>query len=227
MFMHADAEDIVLSRNWVPRSPGTVAAACLGSVGGGFLSQVLRAARGVAEAAVAGRLRRGGGRGLFSPSAGARLGRNSLRAVATFASSLLDLLLMLIAMTFSWPLILSVAAGYGLGALVFGALGEPRFVGGGGNGAAENGFDDDDGEGKGKGGGGATNGFSSPEGIHLHGGTEGVDGAGCCDTGGERTEKEEEEEERKERERSFSQIFFFHFSNSGFFFSLVISSFFR
>ena len=202
MFVHADAEDIVLAKQWVPRSPGTVAAACLGAIGGGFLSQALRAARGAAEAAVAARLLRGGGgggrrRGLFSsPSAGARLGRNALRAAATFASSLLDLLLMLVAMTFSWPLILSVAAGYGLGALVFGALGEPRVGGGRGGVGGGNGGDGDseefcnggDGHGNGKppAAAAATNGFATSEGVHLHGGTEGVDGASCCDMGGER-----------------------------------------
>lgn len=183
MFLHTDAEDIVLARQWVPKSAGTVAAACLGAIAGGFLSQALRAARGAAEAVVAARLRRGGGRGLFSsPSAGARLGRNALRAVAAFASSALDLLLMLVAMTFSWSLILSVAAGYGLGALVFGALGEPRF--GDSDGANENGNCELDG-----GSSGdekvAGDGFSTSEGVHLHGGTESVEGASCCDMGGE------------------------------------------
>ena len=187
MFLHADTEDIVLARQWVPRSPGAVAAACLGAIAGGFLSQALRAARGAAEAAVAARLLRGGEGGLFSsPTAGARLGRNALRAAATFASSLLDLLLMLIAMTFSWPLILSVAAGYGLGALVFGALGEPRLGDGGARGES----------GDGRPPSAAADGFATSEGVHLHGGTEGLDGASCCDMGGEREREGEKEKSR-------------------------------
>lgn len=187
MFLHADTEDIVLARQWVPRSPGAVAAACLGAIAGGFLSQALRAARGAAEAAVAARLLRGGEGGLFSsPAAGARLGRNALRAAATFASSLLDLLLMLIAMTFSWPLILSVAAGYGLGALVFGALGEPRLGDGGARGES----------GDGRPPSAAADGFATSEGVHLHGGTEGLDGASCCDMGGEREREGEKEKSR-------------------------------
>lgn len=230
MFVHTDAEDIVLARQWVPRSPGTVAAACLGTVGGGFLSQALRAARGAAEAAVAARLVRGGagggrGGGLFSsPAAGARLGRNALRAVATFASSLLDLLLMLIAMTFSWPLMLSVAAGYGLGALAFGALAEPRVDGGGGrgggggNGGSEefgNGGGEEFGNGRGKLPESTTNGFPNREGVHLHGGTEGVDGASCCDLEGER------DRERERERKLFFGFFFFRSSSPSSFFCLL------
>ena len=219
MWLHADSEDIVLSRHWVPRSRGAVAAACLGAIAGGFLSQALRAARGAAEAAVAARLLRGGSKGgLFSsPAAGARLGRNALRAAATFASSLLDLLLMLVAMTFSWPLIVSVAAGYGLGALVFGALGEPRLVAGSGRGFCGNG-----GGGSGDGSGGefgdgkkaATNGFATSEGVHLHGGTEGVDGASCCDMGGERRGRRRERERRKRSHQTLSFCRFFFFISS-------------
>ena len=219
MFLHQDAEDIVLSRNWVPRSPGAVAAACLGAIAGGFMSQALRAARGVAEAAVAARLLRGGrgGGGLFSsPAAGARLGRNALRAAATFASSLLDLLLMLVAMTFSWPLIFSVAAGYGLGALVFGALGEPGPLGGGNGGRGEVGGNGDGGESDGKASAAAGNGFATSEGVHLHGGTEGVDGASCCDMGGEREREREGKKRRKRtrvRQKKTFPLFLFRFSS--------------
>ena len=47
----------------------------------------------------------GGASPPFSCSPAARVGRNAVRAALTFALSLLDLLLMLVAMTFSWPLI--------------------------------------------------------------------------------------------------------------------------
>ena len=111
MWLHADAVDVILARQWVPRTRLGTAAACVGTLGAGVVAQAIRAGRAVAEgrwaaAARRGRRRRGGGASPpFSCSPAARVGRNAVRAALTFALSLLDLLLMLVAMTFSWPLI--------------------------------------------------------------------------------------------------------------------------
>ena len=58
----------------------------------------------------------------------------------------------------------------------------------GGDGDSEEFCNGGDGHGNGKppAAAAATNGFATSEGVHLHGGTEGVDGASCCDMGGER-----------------------------------------
>jgi copper transporter 1 len=125
MWLHADAEDAVLARQWVPRSPGSVAAACLGAAGGAAGAQALRAGRALLEARWAGSLAAGKGYGF-----GARAARNGVRALFTSAIALADLLLMLVAMTFSWPLIASVAGGYGVGAALFGHIGERGAPGG-------------------------------------------------------------------------------------------------
>ena len=126
MWLHADAEDAVLSRHWVPRTPANVAAACVGTIAAAMVTQALRAGRALAEAHWATHLKTGA----TPPTATGRLARNAVRAAATIAVSLLDLLLMLIAMTFSWPLILSVAGGYALGALLLGHVGERGAPGG-------------------------------------------------------------------------------------------------
>jgi hypothetical protein len=170
MWLHADAEDPVLARQWVPTTPPAVAAACVGAIAGAFLAQALRAGRAVLESRWATALKAGRGRGL-----GGRAGRNAVRGAATFAISLIDLLLMLVAMTFSWPLIASVAGGYGLGALLLGHVGERGAVGGppcGGGGAVN--------------GNGASNGsFSTGAAFKPEdGGGTGVGAGGCCDMGG-------------------------------------------
>lgn len=110
MWLHADAGDIVLARQWVPRSPLATAAACVAVAGAGVAAQAIRGVRAVAEGRWAAAARRGGG---ARPSFPSRASRNAVRAALTFALSLVDLLLMLVAMTFSWPLIVSGAFGWG------------------------------------------------------------------------------------------------------------------
>ena len=94
-----------------------------------------------------------------------------MRAAATFAVSLLDLLLMLIAMTFSWPLILSVAGGYAVGTLLLGHVGERGAPGGPPlGGKACNGS--------------ASSGGEPSNGINLVKGSPVLGAGGCCDLSG-------------------------------------------
>ena len=164
MWLHADAEDAVLSRYWVPRTPANVAAACIGTIAAAMVTQALRAGRALAEARWAHQLRTGG----VPPTATGRIARNAVRAAATFAVSLLDLLLMLIAMTFSWALILSVAGGYALGALLLGHVGERGAPGGPAIASACN--------------GGASE--SNGGGAGLVKGSPVLGAGGCCDLSG-------------------------------------------
>lgn len=118
MYFHTGWRDYILFQQWVPDDLRTYVAALVCVAVGGIFSSFLRASRVVFEA-----------KGLAnrpSNDRGALLRANGVRALFATASSTVDYMLMLVAMTYNVGLFVAVVVGLGIGTVIFGHWGRRR-----------------------------------------------------------------------------------------------------
>ncbi|KAG2490413.1 hypothetical protein HYH03_011213 [Edaphochlamys debaryana] len=130
MFFHQRVGELILFREWLPKTTGQAVGSCFAIIGMGFTAVALRTLKTILGlAAAVGRLGplltpgSRGGRLWWCPTGGQSL-LNVINAFITMLVTTLDLFTMLVAMTFNGAYFAAVVAGYMLGALFLGHLGE-------------------------------------------------------------------------------------------------------